>query len=54
MALLGAALGSGVLDISLTDMERQLSVTLKPQFTAMNLKALKMGADLAGVRLSEK
>ena len=54
VALLGAALGSGVLDISLTDMERQLSVTLKPQFTAMNLKALKMGADLAGVRLSEK
>ena len=54
VALLGAALVRGFHDISLTDMERQLSVTLKPQFTAMNLKALKMGADLAGVRLSEK
>lgn len=47
VALLGTALGSGVLDISVADMERQLQVTLKPQFTAMNLEALRMGAGLA-------
>lgn len=49
VVLLGTALGSGVLDISVADMERQLKVTLKPQFTTMNLEALRMGAGLAGL-----
>ena len=49
VVLLGTALGSGVLDISVADMERQLKVTLKPQSTTMNLEALRMGAGLAGL-----
>lgn len=49
VALLGTALGSGVLDISVADVERQLKVTVKPQFMTMNLEALRMGAGLAGL-----
>lgn len=49
VALLGVVLGSGALGISFADVERQLESAVKPQFAAMNLEALRMGADLAGM-----
>lgn len=47
-ALLGVALGSGVLDISLEEMKEQLHKRVKPQFVEMNLKALELGMAAAG------
>ena len=44
MALLGAALGSNVLDLSLQDMEHEIEIHVKKQFVAMNKKALARGA----------
>lgn len=46
VALLGAALGSGVLDISMEEMEKELMTRVKPQFVEMNLKALKLGCEI--------
>lgn len=46
VALLGAALGSGVLDITMEEMEEQLKMRVKPQFTEMNIKALKLGCEI--------
>lgn len=46
VALLGAALGSGVLDISMEEMEEQLMTCVKPRFVEMNLKALKLGYEM--------
>jgi indolepyruvate ferredoxin oxidoreductase beta subunit len=42
--LLGAALGSGVLDISLADMETEIEKHVKKQFIEMNKRALALGA----------
>lgn len=44
MALLGAALGSNVLDLSLQDMEHEIEIHVKKQFVEMNKKALARGA----------
>ena len=44
VALLGAALKSGVLPVSLEEMEEQLVKNVKPAFTEMNKRALAMGA----------
>lgn len=44
ITLLGAALGSGVLDISLADMETEIEKHVKKQFIEMNKKALALGA----------
>ncbi len=46
VALLGVALGSGVLDIRLDDMKMELSRRVKPQFVEMNIKALELGASV--------
>ena len=47
VALLGVALKSGVLDISLENMNTELAKHVKPVFVAMNQKALALGADVA-------
>ncbi len=44
ITLLGAALGSNVLDISLTDMEAEIEKHVKKHFIEMNKKALELGA----------
>ena len=44
IALLGAALSAGVLDISLEDIETTIREKLPQRFIDMNLKALRMGA----------
>ncbi|MGN1266593.1 MAG: indolepyruvate oxidoreductase subunit beta [Dorea sp.] len=44
VALLGVALGSGVLDIEIDDMKCELEKMVKPQFVEMNIKALELGA----------
>ena len=43
ITLLGAALGSGVLDISLADMETEIEKYVKKQFIEMNKKAFELG-----------
>lgn len=48
VALLGVALGSGVLDIQMEDMEAELRRRVKPKFVEMNLKALRLGVEAAG------
>ena len=44
IALLGAALGSGTLELSLQDMEHEIEKHVKKQFIEMNKKALAQGA----------
>lgn len=44
VTLLGAALASNILDISLQDMEREIETHVKKQFVEMNKKALAHGA----------
>lgn len=44
ITLLGAALGSGVLDLSLQDMNQEIEKYVKKQFIEMNKKALARGA----------
>lgn len=44
ITLLGAALGSNVLDLSLQDMEKEIEAHVKKQFIEMNKKALAHGA----------
>ena len=46
VALLGVALGSGVLDIQLDEMKEELKKHVKPQFVEMNIKALELGANV--------
>lgn len=48
VVLLGAALGSGVLNISMEEMEEELRKYVKPQFVEMNRKALALGLKAAG------
>ena len=43
ITLLGAALGSDVLDISVDDMEKEIEKHVKKQFVEMNRKALALG-----------
>ncbi|MEI3218961.1 MAG: 2-oxoacid:acceptor oxidoreductase family protein [Lachnoclostridium sp.] len=38
VAMLGAAVASGVLDISMSDMEEEIKKNVKPQFVEMNRK----------------
>lgn len=45
VALLGTALGSRALDISLSDIETELEKYVKPQFIEMNKRALRLGAE---------
>ena len=47
VALLGAAVASGVLDFSLEDVEKALPQRVKERFIAMNTKALYAGAQTA-------
>ena len=47
VALLGATFATGSLDIKVSDMEKTIASYIKPQYVDMNLKALKMGAQLA-------
>lgn len=44
VALLGVALGSGVMDIEIDDMKCELEKMVRPQFVEMNIKALELGA----------
>jgi indolepyruvate ferredoxin oxidoreductase beta subunit len=44
VTLLGAALASNVLDLSLQDMEKEIETHVKKQFVEMNKKALAHGA----------
>lgn len=46
VALLGAAAGSGVLEISVDDVQTELEKHVKPQFVQMNKKALELGATI--------
>lgn len=46
VVLLGVALGSGVLNIPLDDMKEEIKKHVKPQFVEMNIKALKLGANV--------
>lgn len=48
MALLGAAAASGVLDVSLRELEETLEKRMNPKFIAINKAALAEGARLAG------
>lgn len=48
VALLGAAAASGVLDVSLQELEETLEKRMNPRFIAMNKLALAEGARLAG------
>lgn len=48
VALLGAAVASGVLDVSLQELEETLEKRMNPRFIAMNKLALAEGARLAG------
>ena len=47
MALLGAAIASGELGISMEEMEMATQAKVKPAFFEMNRKALALGAELA-------
>lgn len=47
VALLGVAAESGVLDVTLSDIEAELKKRVKPQFVDMNMKALSLGAEAA-------
>ncbi|MEG2859535.1 MAG: 2-oxoacid:acceptor oxidoreductase family protein [Clostridia bacterium] len=47
VALLGAAIGAGALDLTLDEMEKTLSSKLKAKFAEMNLRALELGAAMA-------
>ena len=47
VALLGAAVASGVLGFSLEDVEKALPQRVKERFIAMNTKALYAGAQTA-------
>lgn len=44
IALLGAAISTGVLDVSIEEMEETIHKKLAPRFIEMNLKALRAGA----------
>ena len=46
VVLLGVALGSGVLDIRLEEMEEEIKKHVKPQFVEMNIRALELGANV--------
>ena len=46
VVLLDVALGSGVLDIRLEEMKEEIKKHVKPQFVEMNIKALKLGANV--------
>ncbi|MDO5572457.1 MAG: indolepyruvate oxidoreductase subunit beta [bacterium] len=46
MALLGAAIASGELGISMAEMETAVKEKVKPAFLEMNRKALSLGAEL--------
>ena len=46
MALLGAAIASGELGISMEEMETAVQEKVKPAFLEMNRKALSLGAEL--------
>lgn len=48
VALLGAAAASGVLDVSLRELEETLEKRMNPKFIAINKAALAEGARLAG------
>lgn len=50
VAMLGAAVASGVLDISMSDMEEEIKKNVKPQFVEMNRKALSLGAEIVGMK----
>ena len=43
VALLGAAAASGVLDISVEEMEKAMAGNVKEKFLVMNRKALELG-----------
>lgn len=45
VALLGAAVASGVLNITIDEMTETLRQKVKPQFFSMNEKALRLGAE---------
>ncbi len=47
VALLGVAAASRVLDVTLEDIQAELQKRVKPQFVAMNMKALSLGAEAA-------
>jgi len=47
VTLLGVAVASRALDITLSDMEAEIQKRVKPQFVAMNMKALSLGAEAA-------
>ena len=46
VVLLGVALGSGVLDIRLEEMKKEIKKHVKPQFVEMNIRALELGANV--------
>ena len=46
-ALLGAAIASGALGISLKEMERAMEKRISPKLLALNQRALAMGANAA-------
>ena len=50
VAMLGAAVASGVLYISMSDMEEEIKKNVKPQFVEMNRKALSLGAEIVGIK----
>lgn len=47
VALLGAAVKSGVLNLTLADMEKEIKKNVKSQFVEMNMQALMLGAEAA-------
>ena len=49
IALLGAMAKSGVMDLFIEDIEKVLTLRLKPKFIDINKKALKLGAECVSV-----
>lgn len=47
VALLGAAIGAGALGLTLEEMAATIGARLNPKFLDMNLRALKLGAQMA-------